>query len=231
MTPYASARAPAKAVATALEDAATLGGCFAVTLGGPERGWRPVTDAYPSGFGDLAGAIAERYDTRETRVGASLAHLGHAARLWSPVLACALGHGIVLDLSGLHRADHAPALRLPRPTGWYAEGLPPLAGTLYRVVVGEHLAPLAAALRPRLAPRLLDGNAASALTGTAQVLLRARPELRRPLTALTAELLATGRLADTGRLTDRDLAFRRRSCCLFYRTPSGGKCGDCCLAP
>lgn len=25
------------------------------------------------------------------------------------------------------------------------------------------------------------------------------------------------------------LAFRRRSCCLYYRVPGGSTCGDCCL--
>ncbi|MEU1022927.1 (2Fe-2S)-binding protein, partial [Streptomyces sp. NPDC005904] len=24
-------------------------------------------------------------------------------------------------------------------------------------------------------------------------------------------------------------AFRRRSCCLYYRCPGGGVCGDCCF--
>jgi|GEM_PF-1837329 hypothetical protein len=44
-----------------------------------------------------------------------------------------------------------------------------------------------------------------------------------------ATLLGTGRLRGTGQLTGTGLAFRRRSCCLYYRLPGGGLCGDCCL--
>ncbi|WP_328770090.1 (2Fe-2S)-binding protein [Streptomyces sp. NBC_00286] len=226
----ASARAPAEAVAAALEDVAALGGFFTLAVGGPGQGWHPVTDAYARGFTDLAEAVADRYDTREARIGVSIAQLGHAARLWSPVLACTLLHGIVPDLAGLHRADDGPALWLPALTGWYADRIPHLTEALYELVVEQHLNALAAGLRVKISPRLLDGNTASALAGTAQVLLPARPALRGPLTELTTGLLATGRLAGTGHFTGPDLTFRRRSCCLFYRTPTGTKCGDCCLA-
>ncbi|MGW0600117.1 (2Fe-2S)-binding protein [Streptomyces sp. NPDC002776] len=225
----APARAPARAVAAALQDVAALGGFFTLTLGGPDQGWHPVTDAYARGFADLAQVITDRYDTRETRIGLSIAQLGHAARLWSPVLACTLLHGIVPDLAGLHRADEGPTLRLPNPSGWPADRIPHLTEKLYEVVVEQHLDALAAGSRVKISPRLLDGNAASALAGTAQVLLTARPDLRGPLTELTTGLLATGRLSGTGHFTAADLSFRRRSCCLFYRTPAGTKCGDCCL--
>lgn len=45
--------------------------------------------------------------------------------------------------------------------------------------------------------------------------------------ALAAELFTHPRLAPTGTLTGS--AFRRRSCCLYYRVPGGGICGDCCF--
>jgi hypothetical protein len=47
--------------------------------------------------------------------------------------------------------------------------------------------------------------------------------------AMTA--LADGVLAGSGvvTLTGDRLAFRRRSCCLYYRLPGGGYCGDCPL--
>ncbi|MFC4463264.1 (2Fe-2S)-binding protein [Streptomyces xiangluensis] len=61
-------------------------------------------------------------------------------------------------------------------------------------------------------------------------ILTARPGPRGPLTELTADLLSTGRLAGIGQLTGPDLTFRRPSCCLFYRTPAGTKCGTCLLA-
>ena len=42
-----------------------------------------------------------------------------------------------------------------------------------------------------------------------------------------ARALAHPYLVGTG---EPDLPFRRRSCCLFYRIPGGGTCGDCVLA-
>ncbi|MES4829184.1 (2Fe-2S)-binding protein, partial [Streptomyces anthocyanicus] len=45
--------------------------------------------------------------------------------------------------------------------------------------------------------------------------------------SLTAGLLAHPLLAGAGTLTGT--SFRRRSCCLYYRVPGGGVCGDCCF--
>ncbi|MDT6983492.1 hypothetical protein QNO04_08455 [Streptomyces lusitanus] len=83
----------------------------------------------------------------EPRVDVSLAQLGHAARLWSPALTCVVLHGIVPDLEGLERADDGPALRVPRPAGWYADRLAdgPVSA-LYAQVTG-HLSALADGLR------------------------------------------------------------------------------------
>ncbi|PWI10853.1 iron reductase [Streptomyces sp. NWU339] len=229
MTEQAQAQASAEAVTAALHDVAALGGFFVLPVGGPDEGWHPLDRASACGFTDLSAAVARRYRTGEPRIGVSIAHLGHAARLWSPALACVLLHGIVPDLTELQRADDGPALRLPRPAGWCAERLPDPALALNEQVM-RHLRALEAGLRVKIAPRLLDGNAASALVGSAHVLLSARPELREPLTDLTTRLLGTGRLAGTGVITGPDLTFRRRSCCLYYRAPNGSKCGDCCLA-
>ncbi|MFF4243201.1 (2Fe-2S)-binding protein [Streptomyces sp. NPDC001822] len=227
--PPDAARAPGGAVAAALADVATLGGFFALRTDAPDEGWHPVQHSYDRGFADLSTAVTDRYRTTDQRVGVSIAQLGHAARLWSPVLACTLLHGIVPDLDALRRQDTASALGLPAPAGWYADRLPD--GELaVGAQVMDHLSRLEAGLAVRIAPRLLDGNAASALMGSAGVLLAARPETRVPLTRLVTRLLGTGRLVGTGSVTGPGLAFRRRSCCLYYRTPAGSKCGDCCLA-
>lgn len=213
-------------ISAQLSDVSSYGGFFALTVGGDPAGWHPVGRSYADGCADLIDATLTRYRTSERRVGASLVHLAHAARLWSPVLACAIGHGVIPDLDDLHRADEGARLRLPEPVG---ERLPALAAdALYRVVVTEHLEPLAAGLRVRLAPALLAGNIAAALVGASQALLSARPDLREPVIGITRSLLGTGALAGTGVLTG-DLGFRRRSCCLFYRVPAGAKCGDCGL--
>ncbi len=222
-------------VARALTVAADIGPFFALGTDAAGPGWRPATAYYPDGF--LAGARA-RLPEAEPRVAASIAQQGYAARLWSPVLGAGLLAGIVPDLA--HLQIHAPgaasplalALALPEPTGWRAGDLATLAELSYRVVVAGHLEPLALALGSEVAEGLLWGNAASALAGALGVLVRAQPVLREPATTLAAALLARGPLADTGQLgvTADALSFRRRSCCLYYRLPGGGLCGDCALA-
>jgi hypothetical protein len=212
-----------------LSDVSSYGGFFALTVGPADSaaaGWHPVGQSYADGFAALIDVTIRRYRTTESRIGASLVHLGHAARLWSPVLACSLGHGVIPDLSGLQRADDGAQLRLPEPVG---ERLAPSPELLYRTVVQHHMEPLEAGLRVKLAPGLLSGNIASALVGASQALLSVRPDLRRSIVGITNSLLGTGRLAGSGAITSGDLGFRRRSCCLYYRIPDGGKCGDCPL--
>ncbi|MEY8017084.1 (2Fe-2S)-binding protein [Mycobacterium servetii] len=214
-------------ISAELSDISSYGGFFALTVGGDAAGWHPVGRSYADGCADLIDATLARYRTTELRVGASLVQLGHAARLWSPVLACALAHGVVPDLSGLQRADDGARLRLPEAVGELVDRDSPSPQTLYRVVVRDHMEPLAAGLRVKPAPALLAGNIASALVGASHALLAARPDLREPVVRVTGALLSTGVLADT--MSGCDLSFRRRSCCLFYRTPAGSTCGDCVL--
>ncbi|CAM5264893.1 (2Fe-2S)-binding protein [Streptomyces hirsutus] len=156
---------PRRIVTAALHDVANMAASSSCTS---VAGTKMVTGHYyAQGFTDVADAIARRHDAREPRIDVSIAHLGHAARLWSPALACVLLHGIVPDLSGLQRADEGPALRLPRPSGHRADRLPDPAGALYEQVM-NHLRTLAAGLRVKIAPRLLDGKPASALAGAAR---------------------------------------------------------------
>lgn len=198
---------------------------FTFTVGGDAAGWHPVRQSYADGFADLIDATARRYHTSDLRIAASLVHLGHATRLWSPVLACALGHGVVPDLKDLQRADDGAQLRIPEPVGRAVDRTS--AKSLYRVVVKGHMNPFAAGLRVKLAPALLAGNIASALVGASRALLVARPDLRPSIVAMTDSLLDTGMLAGSGVITGSHLGFRRRSCCLFYRVPGRSVCGDC----
>jgi len=96
-------------------------------------------------------------------------------------------------------------------------------------VVTGHLTPLAAGLRGQVADGLLRGNAASAMIGSLTVIAAARPGLARAARSIAGQLLATGSLRGTGELTGPGLDFRRNSCCLYYRVPGGGLCGDCSL--
>ncbi|MFI0240565.1 (2Fe-2S)-binding protein [Streptomyces sp. NPDC016845] len=209
-----------------LRDVAGLGGFFVLPAGG---GVRTGTAAFADGFAARAHEVNRRYGTSEKRIGWSVAHLGLAARLWSPLLACTVVHGIVPDLNNLEWADGSSAIRLRgSATGRPVDRLPDPAQAVYEQVAGP-LAGLESTFDVKVAPRLLDGNVASALVGSAAVLLRARPDTGPALTRLTHALLGTGRLVATGDVTGPELTFRRRSCCLYYRAPGGGKCGDCCL--
>lgn len=217
-------------ISAVLTEIASYGEFFTITVGGTGTGWRPVRQVYADGCADLIGETVNRYDTTDLRIGASLVQFSHASRLWSPVLACALGYGVIPDLAGLERADDGARLRLPDPVGERVDRDHPPPDLLYRIVVQEHLEPLAAGLRIKMAAGLLFGNAASALVEASRALQEARPDLREPATALTESLLATGKLDNAGVLTGPNLTFRRSSCCLYYRTPAGGKCSDCALA-
>ncbi|KUN02888.1 ferric iron reductase [Streptomyces yokosukanensis] len=178
--------------------------------------------------------VADRLRTPEPRVAASLAQQGLAARLWSTALGCAALHGALPDLDPrLLRWD----VRAAAPDDLYLTELRPLPGdaaTLAAAVLHGHLRPLAEAASARFgcAPGLLWGNAGSALAGAAGQLRRwarahGRTDVAARTRALTDELFAHPLLRTTG--TRTGTAFRRRSCCLYYRVPGGGVCGDCCF--
>ncbi|RAJ44654.1 FhuF-like iron-sulfur protein [Kitasatospora sp. SolWspMP-SS2h] len=216
---------------TATDPRAALGPYFAVrTDASPPPGFRPLPEL-SAADGPLAARIAEVgrvLGTGEPRVAASTAHLGLAARLWSVALGAALATGRVPELDGAWFA-------LP-PQGPFDLWLPSAPGreataeALEATVLTGQLAPLAGAVRAvtPLAPGLLAGNAASALVGAARQAATV-PAFRAPAAALARALLARPALAATGTVSapGRPLAFRRASCCLYYRTPSGGLCGDC----
>ncbi|GAA2259017.1 hypothetical protein GCM10010145_33720 [Streptomyces ruber] len=223
----------------------TLGGFFVLRTGEPPQGSLPtLVRAYAARKGDGAGAreahgdpvaarvrkVAGSLRTSETRVAASVAHQGLVARLWSVALGSVAVYGHVPDLAPrLLRWD--PEAGAPDDL-WLAEVRFLPADALGDLVRDRHLAPLAAVLRARfrLPDGLLRGNAASALTGAVRQIDRwartgAHPEAGDRARAVAAELLAHPFLSGT---LD-PVTLRRRSCCLYYRAPGGGVCGDCCF--
>ncbi len=153
---------------------------------------------------------------------------GHAARLWSLSLGTVFRAGLIPDLHPdvlwWRDEDGSVRLHLKRTQGW-ARGHP--EDVLAAAVMGEHLAPMITAVH-RLGPlsdRLLWGNVASALLGAARVIDGAPTG---PARAVANRLLGRGPLEGTIE-QGSDGGHRRRSCCLFYRVPGGGLCGDCAL--
>ncbi|MER6529332.1 (2Fe-2S)-binding protein [Streptomyces sp. NPDC001508] len=225
-----------------------LGGFFVLRAAAdaatdPSRPLPTLADAYADTRSDVYGIpltfrvelVARRLRAPEPRVSASIAQQGLAARLWSAALGCAALYGRVPDLDPrLLRWD--PEAGAPDDL-WLTEvrALPATAAVLADTVLHTHLGPLGEALRARygIAAGLLWGNAGSALAGAARALERwargsGRGDVAGRARALTADLFAHPLLSPTG--TFAEAAFRRRSCCLYYRVPGGGLCGDCCFS-
>ncbi|MEU9320013.1 (2Fe-2S)-binding protein [Streptomyces sp. NPDC048295] len=216
--------------------AASVGGFFALRTTAPPGGThRPLARLYEgeqAPLTDRIDTVAARLDTSERRVAASVAHLGLASRLWSVALGPAVltGSFPVLSPAVLHWDPRPPA-----PDELWLDGTGSLPGTACRIreaVQYGHLVPLAEAVHRDgpLSDRLLWGNAGSALAGAVRQLVawartHHRPDVAARARALAAELFDDPDLRHTG--APHDTAFRRRSCCLYYRTPAGGLCGDC----
>jgi hypothetical protein len=113
-----------------------------------------------------------------------------------------------------------------------------LARALAEVAVYGLLTPLLETFRDRfaLSPKVLWGNVASALAGAAGMIADQDPAHASRAAGVVDEILKIGPLAGTGTLVRpapaRDRRFLiRNNCCLYYRIPGGGTCGDCVLTP
>jgi iron complex transport system ATP-binding protein len=213
-----------------LVELADISPYFAVGTGPCADGWRPVQQLYTDRtlLGGIVGRVQARMDATEQRVAASTSFLGFAARLWSIGLGALAGHRLVVDLDAEHllfqEADGQIQLHIEHPVAWQGDDL---EQRLANMILAEHLAPLTAALR-RLGPisgKLLRGNAASALLGAARVF----DDHATSDTGwqLARRLCSDERLAAAIRFNEA--GYRRTSCCLYYRAPSGALCGDCVL--
>jgi hypothetical protein len=245
------------------ETLAALGPFFAVEVHHPGAvpgpGWRPWSDlldrpevlrarAEATRAVLAAGAGRPAQDV-PLAVAASVVQLGLSARLLSPLLGlAALHHAEQLPAADdLHWQDtpggavplSLPADLLDRPPHDMTGGdpdWPRWAERLARGLVAD-LTRAAADLTP--SPHTRTGNAASAVHGAVTVLAAAGPQRTTPQAAERARDL--GRLlldqpalraAATG--DPGTPGFRRRNCCLIYRTAGRDTtprpiCGDCVL--
>ncbi|MET9895982.1 (2Fe-2S)-binding protein [Streptomyces sp. NPDC006465] len=220
-----------------------LGGFFVLRTGVAPRGplptlasaWENPRFGTPAEvYGDpvtfRVRKVAQSIRAPEPRVAASVAQQGLAARFWSIALGAAALCGSLPDLDPeLLRWD--PDAGVPDDL-WLAEVRPRPVTDLDAVVRDGLLVPLSAALRSRhrVSPALLWGNAGSALAGAVRgldrwALAHGRPDVGERARTLAGRLLEHPDLAGT--LDPGTL--RRRSCCLYYRVPGGGVCGDCCF--
>ena len=229
-------------VAALLADLAGIGPFFAVGTGAlPGEGWVPV-----GVLGDPAGPLAGRIEAvgvalrSDGRIAASIAFQGIAAQVVAPLFAAVAVHGVLPDARGagvartLHWRPAGGGPWLWWPAGGRAEPCPDPA--VLGALLTTLLAPVVAAVRARaaVAERVLWGNVASSVASARQLVAAARPAATARAAALARHLLTTAPLAATAVLRgpappDVDWTFRRRSCCLYYRVPDGGMCGDCVL--
>lgn len=235
-------------VARALHDVARAGPFFAVSTGpagAVPDGAQPVADVL-AGRGDaLVRRIAHVRTVlgSDDRVAASVTFQGLAALLVAAPFAAAVVHGVLpaLTPSALHwtpRTDGPWALWCADPDGRAVPDPADAAAGLADLLLDQHLGPLAAAVRERVAvsEKVLHGNTASTVAATRRLVVAQWPAAHGRATEVAERLLDSGVLAGTGeriaaRAPDRGWSFRRRSCCLYYRARDGGLCGDCVLVP
>jgi len=224
--------------ASALRAVADLGPFFAASADPAEEvdpTWRPVRDLYtdPRPLAERIDRVAAALPTEEPRVAASIAYQGLAARLVSPLIAVASVVGVAPPWSaGLLHWRPSAVGQWPL---WLAaeERIEPVAdlpAAVAEAVVRPHLVALAEAVRRLVgvSGRVLRGNAASAVVGAGRQVARARPDAAARAEAIVRAVLGAAELAGCGTLGPR-WAFRRRSCCLYYRVAGGGLCADCVL--
>ncbi len=237
----------------ALAQAASAGPYFTIQPWSPAAAWRPLGTLIsdPAALSErvgqartaLAGQAGMAPAEVEERVAASIVFLGLASQLVSPLLGAAVIGGVVpllavADLWWLP-VGSGPWPLATRPAGGIGVGQLTSdrdvreAAVLLSDSVHRLTGPVTAAFGAgfRLSPQVLRGNIASALAGASGVLAGAFPSRAGTAGQLTAHVLAMGPLRGTGQFVQAGTArfFMRRSCCLLYRVPGAGMCGDCVL--
>ncbi|WP_029106967.1 (2Fe-2S)-binding protein [Mycobacterium sp. URHD0025] len=220
-------------------------GEFFVLPAAADASWMPISSLLSdaAAIRDFAyltrAAIASSMGIDPTEVSikaaASSVHLSIAARLLSPVVGAAVcQHAVPLLVADSvywqRDSSHRPRLGVTR-LDWVAVNSSEHAASLITdSLVGDVLRPLSEIMRSAtgVSPQVLWGNIASAANGAVTVLSMSRPHDERRGRALIASLLAVRPLSGAAEFVDG--RFMRRNCCLYYRIPGGGYCGDCVLA-
>lgn len=224
----------------ALREVAGLGPFFTLAAeAGP--GWRPLAeltdgDALRERVETASAFLSERFgvadEAIDRRAVASMQFLGTAARLISPTLATAVCHGV---LPALERVEWRPSeggrveFALPSSKHQHDADAP----AYEQLVLAGPVAAIENAVRHtfQLSAHVTRGNVASALAGAVTVLGSQRPDRLDEAQQFARAVLDRDYLTGYGTWppAPAGTTFRRTNCCLFYRLPNAGKCGDCVL--
>lgn len=214
---------------------------------GPGHPWRPFErlaggDLLPARIAAVVAVLAERAavaaDQIDPRAAASLVHLGLAARLVSPPLAAAVLGGAVLHLDPqrLYWRDVLGPVPLTHP-GLTATSVDPedaeaiAAATVAALAQGPVAGLTAAIGEIGVSRQVLWGNVASSFAAAAAGLVRCAPDRASTVHHVVQRVFAREPLHGQGSFgAAAPSGFKRTSCCLYYRIPGGGYCGDCVLA-
>ncbi|HWS35746.1 MAG TPA: (2Fe-2S)-binding protein [Actinoplanes sp.] len=228
-----------------LREAARLGPYFVWEARDGDPGWRPLRDLLDPrvieqrvtiGRRTLAGLGGLSVEDIEERAAASIIFLGLAARLLSPLLGAVATTG-ALPVADLDRLWWRPVPGGPIPIACHDLGSRPAsAGLFTETAVLGLVAPILDVfhVRYRLSLQVLWGDVASALGGAAGMIADQSPDAAQPAADLVSGLLARPPLHGTATLNRPDPTrarwfLARNNCCLYYRIPGGGTCGDCVL--
>ena len=244
---------PGTDIASALRAAAGFGPYCTWEPWDGAAGWRPlrdlldadvVADRVMAGRQALARMAGLAPGDVAERVAASIVFLGLASRLLSPPLAAACVSG-VLPVPDFERIRWQPVESGPMPIAWHdldaalADNDPAaVAQVLIRTTTLTLVGPLLEVFCGRflVSGKVMWGNVASALAGAAGMIADAAPIHAECGAAIVERMLAQPPLLGTATLTRPDPGrarwfLVRRNCCLYYRIPGGGMCGDCVLTP
>lgn len=223
-------------VAHALRGVAELGPYFTLTTTSLVHSWS-IASLPQYVIVERADYVAEQVKTEETRVGVSTWHLGVCARIWSAVLGTWVSHGIIFDPSSLLVTSDVDALALAYdpdrpPVGRHADptGADQHADAAHAVRLAAHAFDglcSAIAAATNTSRGLLWGNVASSALATARLVAAEVPQWRPGVFVQAA--MRHPAMNGTMTADDQGRAIRR-SCCLYYRVPGGGLCGDCPLS-
>jgi ferric iron reductase protein FhuF len=240
------------AAGPALAASAAIGPYFAWEAWSADRGWQPFTALLTPSVVESRVAVARSTLVDAfglapaevpTRVVASVYFMGVASRLLSPPLGAAVAGG-ALPLVTRANLWWRPVASGPMPMAYGVVAaradlpVPSVASELVEGPLAETVTPLLDVFRTtfRLSSKVLWGNVASALAGAAGVLADTMPRHAARVGAVLEHAMTLPPLAGAGSVARPAASSERRflvraNCCLYYRIPGGGTCGDCVLTP